>query len=170
MKRSRESIDARWIRHVVFSIAALLGCFALLGIARIDDAAAAEATPDGRNLLPKLTDETGTTEATGRIASSTRGQPGPVRLVLELKDGDSLAVLVAPDDLCTHLGLSLQPDQEVTVIGQEVKGSRPLLVARMVVENGKRIAVRDAEGRWIRAPRAAASAAPAPPGGLPKSE
>jgi len=153
----------------VHSIAALAALCALLGSAAAQVAAAAEATPDGRTLLPKLTDETGTTEATGRILSSTRGKPGPVRLVLELKDGDSLAVLVAPDDLCTHLGLSLQPDEEITVIGKEVKGSRPLLVTRMVVEKGRRVVVRDAEGRWLRAPREDAPA-PAPSGGLPRGE
>jgi hypothetical protein len=125
----------------------------------------------GAGRLPQLSDENSVAEVTGRIASSTRGQAGPVRLALEMKDGGLLAVLVAPDALCDQLDLSLQPGETVTVIGREVKGSRPLFVTRAIETSGRRVAVRDGQGRWLEVrPGPSSAGAPKPTEGLPKGE
>lgn len=93
--------------------------------------------------LPRLTDATASEEVSGRIADSTRGRPGPVRLVLRLAGGEELAVLMVPDAQCDRLGLSLKTGEEITVVGYRMStGTRPLLVARTVVEASRRVDLR----------------------------
>ena len=100
--------------------------------------------------LPKLTAETRVREVSGRIVESSRGRSGPVQLILELEGGAEMKVMVAPDALCDELGLALQAGEELTVIGYELSGESPLLVARSVVVAGRRVDVRDARGVWVR--------------------
>lgn len=103
----------------------------------------------GKRTLPRLDDASAKTEVTGQIADSTRGKPGPVRLVLRLsgqgphgKEGEEIAVLVAPDAECDRLDLSLGRGEEITVIGHLMAGAHPLLVAQTIVSNGRRVEVR----------------------------
>lgn len=107
---------------------------------------------EGKKRIPRLGDPGATEEVTGRIADSTRGRPGPVRLVLSLEGGRELAVLVVPDSSCDRLGLSLRTGEEITVIGQRMSGERPLLVAMAVVAEGKRIDLRSRKGGPVEAP------------------
>jgi len=127
-------------------------------------AIAEEPAPKG---LPRLGDPNATEEVQGTIADSTRGSPGPVRLVLRVAGGRELAVLVAPDKTCDALGLSLRPEEDVTVVGRLITtGERPLLVTEAVVVDGERVAVRDPQGGWVKAspPEAGAEASPAATG------
>lgn len=121
----------------------------LLGMA---SPVSAEPAPAAGKGLPRLDAAGASEEISGRIAASTRGQSGPVRLVIELAGGKELAVLVAPDEFCDHLGLSLKTDEEITVIGRVMPGERPLLVASAVVVDGRRVDVRDAAGGWAKLP------------------
>lgn len=109
--------------------------------------ASAEEPP--KKSLPRL----GSTveDVTGTIADSTRGQEGPVRLVLHVAGGRELAALVALDEVCEALGLSLRTGEEVTLRGQMVTtGERPLFVAEAVVVDGAPVAVRDPAGGWAK--------------------
>jgi len=131
-----------------FSLTVTLACVLVLVGAVLP--AGAESAP--KKTLPRLSDPSAETEVTGRIASSTRGEAGPVRLVLKLEGGKELAVLVAPDSLCDQLGLSLREGDEVTVFGHLMAGARPLLVSRTLMVDGRRVDVRDESGGWAKAP------------------
>lgn len=111
--------------------------------------------------LPRLFTETSMASVRGRILRSTRGRPGPVRLEVERSDGGQIAVLLAPDEVCEKLGLSLRAGEEIDVRGALYQGRSPILVAASVTVNGKEIQV----------PRRVATR-PAPqavPGGSPPS-
>lgn len=132
----------------------------LLGVGSPVPAGAVEGPRKG---LPRLGASGASEEISGRIAASTRGSSGPVRLVVELPGGKEIAVLVAPDELCDALGLSLKADEEVTVIGQIVPGERPLFVGSAVVVDGRRIDVRDAAGGWVKPAGSGPEASPEAP-------
>ncbi len=109
------------------------------------------AQDSARKALPRLGDPAAAEEVTGRIADSTRGKPGPVRLVLTIAGGRELAALVAPDKVCETLGLSLEAGEDVTLVGRMITtGERPLLVTEAVVVDGRRIEVRDSKGGWVK--------------------
>ena len=57
----------------------------------------------------------------GKIMRSSRGKKGPVRLLVERKEGDPVTVLVAPEEVCDRLGLSLKADEQVVVEGSMLK-------------------------------------------------
>ncbi|MDG2306775.1 MAG: hypothetical protein P8R42_19420 [Candidatus Binatia bacterium] len=128
-----------------------VGALVLLGIG---SPVSAEPAPAARKGVPRLGAAGASEEISGRIAASTRGQSGPVRLVIELAGGKELAVLVAPDELCDRLGLSLKVDEEIMVVGRVMPGERPLLVTSVVVVDGRRVDIRDAAGGWAKPPEA----------------
>lgn len=105
-----------------------------------------------RKTLPRL-QSAGTSETlTGKIVNSTRGKPGPVRMVIHTS-GRDLAVLVAPNDVCEALGLSLENGDEVTIEGRVMAtGERPLMVTEAVIVDGERVPVRSASGGWVEVP------------------
>ena len=89
---------------------------------------------------------------TGKVVSSTRGKPGPVRIVINT-GGRDLAVLVAPNDVCEALGLSLENGDDVTIEGRVMTtGERPLMVAEAVIVDGERVPVRSESGGWVDVP------------------
>lgn len=103
---------------------------------------------EAQKKMPRL-DPAAAEEVSGTIADSTRGRPGPVRLVMRVAGGKELAVLVAPDEVCDALGLSLRKGDEITLAGQRITtGDRPLFVTEAVIVDGKRVAVRDPKGGW----------------------
>ena len=74
-----------------------------------------------------------------------------MRLVLPAAGDRELAVLVAPDEVCDALGLSLERGEDVTIEGRMVTtGERPLLVTESVIVAGVPIAVRDPGGGWSK--------------------
>ncbi len=114
-----------------------------------------------RKGLPRLGDASATEEVTGRIADSTRGKPGPVRLVLNVAGATELAALVAPNKTCDALGLSLKTGEDVTIVGRMMTtGERPLLVTEAVVVDGRRIDVRAPNGGWMEPQESAPKPSP----------
>lgn len=95
---------------------------------------------DAGQKLPALPTET--TEASGTIATSTRGHKGPVRLRLERSGADAIDVLMPADDECARLGLALSPGSSITVRGSLLAGANPILVAREMVVGGRRVDLR----------------------------
>ena len=126
--------------------------------ARADDHAA-KPGPDGRPRVPMASTEGPTKRIEGKIMRSSRGKKGPVRILVERKEGDPVTVLVAPEEVCDRLGLSLKADEQVVVEGSMLKSDRPILIATAFVVDGKTIHVRDAEGKILDP--AAATDAPA---------
>lgn len=104
--------------------------------------AAATAAPGHARIEP-LSISKSATEVQGKILRSTRGQRGPVRLQVARTSGGQVAVLLAPDELCDRLGLSLREGEQVTVRGALFPGRNPILVASEVVVDGKEIPVRN---------------------------
>lgn len=108
--------------------------------------------------LPMIDVQGPQTRVQGKIVRSSRGRKGPVRLLVEQKPGDQVTVLVAPDEDCDRLGLSLQSGETVDVEGALVKGERPMLIASAFkTADGKTVRIRDASGKLIE-PAAAAAA------------
>lgn len=102
-----------------------------------------------RPRVPKVSVEGPSQRVEGKIIRSSRGKKGPVRLLVERKGSDPVTVLVAPEDVCDRLGLSLKTDETVVVEGAMLKSDRPILVANSFVVDGKTIRVRDAEGKIL---------------------
>jgi hypothetical protein len=98
------------------------------------------------------------THVEGKIIRTSRGRKGPVRLLVERKSGDQVTILVASDELCDRVGLSLQSGETVDVEGALVKGERPILIASAFkMPDGKTIRIRDASGNLIDAGTAGAA-------------
>lgn len=110
------------------------------------------AEEPARKGLPRLGSPETAEEIRGVIADTTRGQRGPVRLVVRVTGGSELAVLVAPDKVCESLGLSLKTGEDVTLTGRMITtGERPLFVAETVELDGKPVSLRDPGGGWVKA-------------------
>jgi hypothetical protein len=99
--------------------------------------------------VPTVTGQGPVTHVEGKITRSSRGRKGPVRILVERASGGPVTVLVAPDDVCDRLGLSLKTGDEVSVDGNMLKGERPILIATAFTVGGKQIRVRDADGKII---------------------
>jgi hypothetical protein len=127
---------------------------ALAALASAVTSAGAEPTPrplptrppapqrEGAPSLPTLGTESTSVDLRGKILHSTRGRPGPVRLQVERQGAKPLEVLVAPNEICDQLGLSLRPGEEVHLRGALFEAKTPIFVASAVVVDGKAIAVR----------------------------
>lgn len=125
------------------------------------DAAAQETPPSvERPRVPMVATEGPTKRIEGKIMRSSRGKKGPVRLLVERKDGDPVTILVAPEEVCDQLGLSLRTDEQVVVEGTMLKSDRPILIATSFVVGDKTIRVRDDQGKIIDS--RASRGAPAP--------
>ena len=101
------------------------------------------ATAPGHATIEPMSISKSATEVQGKILHSTRGQHGPVRLQVARAGGGQVAVLVAPDELCDRLGLSLREGEQVTVRGALFPGRNPILITSEVVVDGKEIPVRN---------------------------
>ena len=99
--------------------------------------------------VPMLSTEGPTTKVEGKITRSSRGRKGPVRLLVERTSGSPVTVLVAADDYCDRVGLSLRAGETITAEGKMVKGERPILLASSVTVDGKTVQIRDASGKLI---------------------
>ena len=116
----------------------------------LGESAAGLADTPGK--LPTLGAKAPAKETSGRIVESSRGQTDPVRLILESDGGEEVVVLVGPNGLCDRLGLSLRPGEEVAVVGRELPGAPPLLVAKTLVVAGQAVVLRDEMGRIVEPP------------------
>lgn len=123
------------------------GVLAGAGLAAAEGGSGAAGEPavprvviDAGRKIPSLPTET--TEANGRIASSTRGHKGPVRLRIEREGAGPLDVLMPADEDCQRLGLGLVPGSSITVRGSLLAGRNPILVAREAVVDGRTIDLR----------------------------
>jgi hypothetical protein len=105
------------------------------------------------------------TTVEGKIARSSRGRKGPVRLLVERQGGEPVTVLVAADDYCDRVGLSLRTGETITAEGTMVKGERPILLASKITSEGKTVQVRDASGKLVDREAAGSNAARATFGG-----
>jgi hypothetical protein len=102
--------------------------------------------------LPVIDGQGPATHVEGKIIRTSRGRKGPVRLLVERKSGDQITILVAANELCDRVGLSLQTGETVDVEGSLVKGERPILIAsEFKMPDGKTIRIRDAAGNLIEA-------------------
>ncbi|MBY0278188.1 hypothetical protein K2Z84_22885 [Candidatus Binatia bacterium] len=127
------------------------------------EAFAQQAPPAAERLrVPMISTQGPPKRIEGKIMRSSRGKKGPVRLLVERKDGEPVTVLVAPEEVCDQLGLSLKADEQVVVDGTMLKSDRPILIATAFVVGDKTIRVRDAEGKVIDARAAGGGPAPAP--------
>ncbi|HZR80623.1 MAG TPA: OB-fold nucleic acid binding domain-containing protein [Candidatus Binatia bacterium] len=133
------------------AVAAFLAAAALAARVRAAGAStvatpAPTATPAhaAATVLPKLFTAESLVQVEGKILRSTRGHPGPVRLEVERADGERVEVLLAPDDVCDQLGLSLRAGEQVRLEGSLFRGRAPIVVASSVIVNGKAVSVRPA--------------------------
>lgn len=154
-------------RARALALAAL--CAALASTHVTFDVRAEEGQPSAsvpaRPRVPKVSAEGSPKRIEGKILRSSRGKKGPVRLLVERKDGDPVTVLVGPEDVCDRLGLSLRADEQVVVEGSMLKSDRPILIASAFVVDGRAIQVRDAQGEILDPARGAtATGGPAPAG------
>lgn len=145
-------------------LCALLGVAIFALDARADDGQVKPAPAD-KPRVPMASTEGATKRIEGKIMRSSRGKKGPVRLLVERKEGDPVTVLVAPEEVCDRLGLSLKADEQVVVEGSLLKSDRPILIATSFIVDGKPIRVRDAEGRILDPAAAGAASGAAVTGG-----
>jgi hypothetical protein len=140
--------------RLVLAAAILVG--SLVAAGRGAGALAAEPpvgspTPGGGAApLPHLYAKDSIVRVKGKIVESTRGHKGPVRLEIERGEGGRLSALVATDERCEQLGLSLRPGEEVELEGSLFQGRTPILAATAVIVDGKAIPVRDQRGAPLR--------------------
>ena len=153
MIRSREAVvgDAlhtgeRAGRRLV--VVAVLGLVLLSLDVRADETQGKPASAD-KPRVPMVSTEGPTKRIEGKIMRSSRGKKGPVRLLVERKEGDPVTVIVAPEEVCDRLGLSLKAEEQVVVEGSLLKSDRPILIASAFVVDGKTIRVRDADGKIV---------------------
>ena len=155
---------ARWVRgRIATTLFVLLGVTFAGGGVHADESTPAPAAVE-RPRVPKVSIEGPTQRIDGKIIRSSRGKKGPVRLLVERKDGDPVTVLVAPEEVCDRLGLTLRADEPVVVEGSMLKSDRPILIASAFVVDGKVIRVRDAEGKVLDPATATSQPAAAGPG------
>lgn len=157
------------LRRQSRQLMAALGVCAIFGLmVAASHALADETQPKGpateRPRVPMISTEGPTRRIEGKIMRSSRGKKGPVRLLVERKEGEPVTVLVASEDVCDRLGLSLKTDEQVVVEGSMLKSDRPILIASTFIVGDKTIRVRDAEGK-ILDPAAADGAKTATTGG-----
>ena len=169
MIRSRESKVAdswrsgrRPVRRLLFVVCAIVGLVLLSLDVQADDTQAKPASAD-KPRVPLVSTEGPTKRIEGKIMRSSRGKKGPVRLLVERKEGDPVTVIVAPEEVCDRLGLSLKAAEQVVVEGSLLKSDRPILIATAFVVDGKTIRVRDADGKIVD-PGAPAGGVTAGPG------
>jgi hypothetical protein len=152
MNRGVSSLRSRrraseWPVRLVRTAAVLVLLVGAGAVARAAATPRPGATPGparaGAAKLPTLSTKDSPIEVRGKILRSTRGHPGPVRLRVEKSDGGQIDVLVAADELCQRLGLALRVGDEVQIRGALFAGRKPILVASVVVVDGKEIAVRN---------------------------
>jgi hypothetical protein len=140
------------------------------------DDAQPKGTAAERPRVPTISAEGPTRRIEGKIMRSSRGKKGPVRLLVERKDGEPVTVLVASEDVCDRLGLSLKADEQIVVEGSMLKSDRPILIASAFIVGDKTIRVRDADGNILDPATAAGGAKSATTGtaasvtGAPKGE
>jgi hypothetical protein len=144
----------------------VLSLGALLVVLRTASGALADATESKgtaaeRTRVPMVSTEGPTRRIEGKIMRSSRGKKGPVRLLVEQKGAEPVTVLVASEDVCDRLGLSLKADEHVVVEGSMLKSDRPILIANAFVVGDKTIRVRDAEGKVLDPAVVAGEAKPA---------
>jgi hypothetical protein len=144
-------------------LGAVLGCMFAGRPARADDAKPT-GTAAERPRVPMIATEGPTRRIEGKIMRSSRGKKGPVRLLVERKDGEPVTVLVASEDVCDRLGLSLKNDEQIVVEGSMLKSERPILIASVFIIGEKTIRVRDAEGKILDPAASAEGAASAATG------
>lgn len=170
MIRSRESVvedalrSGRWTEwRLRCVVGAMLGLALLALDVRADDTQGKPASAD-KPRVPMVSTEGPTKRIEGKIMRSSRGKKGPVRLLVERKEGDPMTVIVAPEEVCDRLGLSLRAEEQVVVEGSLLKSDRPILIATAFVVDGKTIRVRDADGKVVDpgAPVGGTAAAPGP--------
>lgn len=140
----------------------------LVSPAIADDAAPQPTAAAGAGAAPRLPMLSGqgpTTTVEGKIARSSRGRKGPVRVLVERQGGDPVTVLVAADDYCDRVGLSLRTGETVTAEGTMVKGERPILLASKITSDGKTVQIRDAAGKLVDREAAGSNSARATFGG-----
>ncbi|MBM4243567.1 MAG: hypothetical protein FJ148_07090 [Deltaproteobacteria bacterium] len=140
---------AAWTRTLALAtlcvvLASTLGAFEVRAQENQAGSSAAE-----RPRVPKVSIDGPPKRIEGKIMRSSRGKKGPVRLLVERKDAEPVTVLVAPEDVCDRLGLSLKADEHVVVEGAMLKSDRPILVASSFVVDGKTIRVRDEQGKIL---------------------
>jgi hypothetical protein len=150
-------------RRLVIAAAILVGSLAAGALAAGASAAeppVASPTPgSGAAPLPHLYAKDSIVRVKGKIVESTRGNKGPVRLEIERSEGGRLSALVAPDERCDQLGLSLRPGEEVELEGSLFQGRSPILAVTAVIVGGSAVPVRDQRGAPLRS---GSSAAPKP--------
>jgi hypothetical protein len=142
LSRSSRRRAARVVGRATALVLAAAASSALATEAPAPAASPAPARPGGKT-LPSLFGKDSMVEVRGKILGSSRGHPGPVRLEVEKSDGERIDVLVAPDELCERLGLSLRAGEQVHVRGSLFKGRTPIVVASEVIVDGKEIPVRN---------------------------
>jgi hypothetical protein len=152
-------------RHASLGLA-LLASIALVPSSqravRAQDAPQPTASPSvAQPRLPRVEAQGQKSRVQGKIVRSSRGRKGPVRLQVERADGSKVTVLVAPDDVCERLGLSLRTGETVDVAGALLKTKQPILVATAFTVDGKTIAVRDGDGKLVAPPGGASPPAAA---------
>lgn len=153
-----QSSAARRMRSATLILAI---CAVVTTLCSVDASAQQEQPAGERPRVPMVSTQGPPKRIEGKIIRSSRGKKGPVRLLVERKDGEPVTVLVAPEEVCDQLGLSLKADEQVVVDGTMLKSDRPILIATAFVVGDKTIRVRDAEGKIIDA-RASTGGAPAP--------
>lgn len=156
---SRPSRRWRCGRVSALPLAALCAALASMHLGldvRAEEAPPSDSAP-ARPRVPKVSADGPPMRIAGKILRSSRGKKGPVRLLVERKDGEPVTVLVGPEDVCDRLGLSLRADEQVVVEGSMLKSERPILIASTFVVDGKTIRVRDAQGEILDPAREATS-------------
>jgi len=118
--------------------------------------------------LPMIATQGPATRLQGKILRSSRGRKGPVRLLVAREGGGEITVLVAADDYCDRLGLSLRMGEMVDVEGSMLKGERPILIVSSLTKDGKTVRIRDADGKLVDLGQPSPGAA-VPPGAEQKS-
>lgn len=147
--------------RMLLAVGAMLGLALWSFDALADDTQAKPASAE-KPRVPMVSTEGPTKRIEGKIMRSSRGKKGPVRLLVERKDGDPVTVIVAPEEVCDRLGLSLKAEEQVVVDGSLLKSDRPILIATAFVVDGRTIRVRAVDGRIVDpgAPAGEAGAAP----------
>jgi hypothetical protein len=140
-------------------------CALLMASGALADETQPKGTATERTRVPMVSTEGPTRRIEGKIMRSSRGKKGPVRLLVEQKGAEPVTVLVASEDVCDRLGLSLKTDEQIVVEGSMLKSDRPILIASSFIVGDKTIRVRDAEGKILDPAAVASDAKPAAMGG-----
>lgn len=161
---SARVLDSGTRRPRAIRVTLLLGFGLTAILASHDGSARAEEPaprPSGAAVprVPMLSTQGPVTKVEGKITRSSRGRKGPVRLLVERASGGPVTILVAADEYCDRVGLSLRAGETIAAEGTMVKGERPILLASSVTVDGKTVQIRDAAGKLVEAGGAAAAPA-----------